>query len=328
MQLLRMNRFADQIMHGCPQLGVAVAGDLNKDVPLHSFDANLGTQPSDRRRTFHPTEMTRPLTSEWRDWLRLNRDRGCDRGVLFSRARAEGFDAAAIALELHMPELVDQGQQAELPPHFWQLMARPPLTQVCHKPRAWRLDTDLAQIYEIPSLLSLEECAAVISVIDASLVPSTVTHGPSDYRTSRTCHLADADAALATRLDARLAALIGVDPALAEPLQGQRYDIGQYFKAHTDWFAPGTDEYQQHAALGGQRTWTVMVYLNTVRAGGETHFARIGRSFAPVAGLGLAWNNLEADGEPNHATIHEALPVQQGRKYVITKWFRSRPGRC
>ncbi len=113
---------------------------------------------------------------------------------------------------------------------------------------------------------------------------------------------------------------------MSEPMQGQRYDIGEYFKAHTDWFAPGTNEFDKHTRRGGQRTWTVMVYLNNVEAGGETRFERIGRDFRPVAGLGLAWNNLKADGSPNAATLHEALPVLQGRKYVITKWFREKPG--
>jgi len=129
-------------------------------------------------------------------------------------------------------------------------------------------------------------------------------------------------------LDQRFAALFGVDPALAEPLQGQRYDPGQYFKAHTDWFTPGTAEFEEHTRVGGQRTWTLMVYLNAVELGGETLFERVGRAFTPVPGLALAWNNLHADGSPNHATLHEAMPVERGRKYVITKWFRMERGRC
>ena len=269
--------------------------------------------------------LERPLTDDWRDWLRLNRDRGCDRAVLFRRAVDEGFDPMAIALELGVPEFVQPLAPAGV--GFWQAMAQAPLTNPAHRPRAWRLDTDRAQIYDIPDLLSPDECVAVIAAIDAALVPSTVTHGPSDYRTSRTCHLATADAALARELDIRFAALIGVDPALAEPLQGQRYDPGQYFKAHTDWFAPGTAEFEEHTRVGGQRTWTLMVYLNAVEAGGETVFERIGRRFTPMPGLALAWNNLLADGSPNHATLHEAMPVDRGRKYVITKWFRAEPGR-
>ena len=60
---------------------------------------------------------------------------------------------------------------------------------------------------------------------------------------------------------------------------------------------------------------------------GETVFADLERPFTPVAGMALAWNNLRSDGSPNPHTLHEAMPVKQGKKYVITKWFRERAGR-
>ncbi|MGB1621969.1 MAG: prolyl hydroxylase family protein [Synechococcus sp.] len=202
-----------------------------------------------------------------------------------------------------------------------------PLTQPAHRPRAWKLDTPLAQIYEIPNLLSPEECQQVINAIDQGLQPSTVTRGSSDYRTSRTCHLRRQHAELAELLDRRFSALLGVEPEFSEPIQGQRYDPGQYFKQHTDWFAPGTDEFLTHTSPGGQRTWTLMVYLNVVELGGETCFKRLNRCFTPIPGMALAWNNLQADGTPNPFTLHEANPVAQGSKWVITKWFRAETGR-
>ena len=47
-----------------------------------------------------------------------------------------------------------------------------------------------------------------------------------------------------------------------EPLQGQRYQQGQRFREHADFFyidQPYWAEYEPH---GGQRTWTAMIYLN------------------------------------------------------------------
>jgi len=271
------------------------------------------------------------LDDEWRDWLRLNRDRGCDRLELYRQALAEGFDSEAIALELggYATLGLDAPTNAErtVSGDPWTAWANPPLIAPSHQPRAWRLDTPLAQIYEIPDLLSRAECSEVIAAIDAALVPSSVTFGPADYRTSRTCHLPETHAVLSRALDLRFARLLGVDAALAEPLQGQRYDEGEYFRAHTDWFAPDTEEFAVCTAPGGQRTWTIMVYLNAVHDGGETLFNQIGRRFSPLPGLALCWNNLRPDGSPNPHTMHEALPVRSGRKYVITKWFRAEPGR-
>jgi prolyl 4-hydroxylase len=245
-----------------------------------------------------------------------------------------GFSRAAIEAVLDLPDqasaVIPQPLQAALQPSggpSWLQWFEAPLTRPEHRPRAWRLDTPLAQVYELPDLLSRQECEALMAAIDRQLVPSTVTRGDSSYRTSRTCHLRGSDAGLAERLDQRLASLLGVDARFSEPLQGQRYDPGQYFKEHTDWFAPGTDEFATHTSPGGQRTWTVMIYLNTVARGGQTCFKRLGRCFTPVQGLALAWNNLMADGTPNPFTLHEAMPVQEGNKWVITKWFRAQIGR-
>ena len=192
------------------------------------------------------------LPEAWRTWLRHNLDRGCDREHLLERALSRGFSRASIEA------VFDEVASTSSSPN-WLSWFEAPLTRPDHQPRAWRLDTPLAQVYELPGLLSLDECDEVISAINGALQPSTVTRGSSDYRTSRTCHLRQNHRDLAERLDRRFAALLGVDPGLSEPIQGQRYDPGEYFKEHTDWFAPGTKEYAKHTASGGQRTWTVMV---------------------------------------------------------------------
>ncbi|QPN60451.1 2OG-Fe(II) oxygenase [Synechococcus sp. CBW1002] len=277
------------------------------------------------------------IPPEWQEWFRLNRDRGCDRLGLIERGLAQGFTAEAITavLEgeapsrtcLRLPGAVPAEPSPGAPQASWLHWFQARLTDPRQRPRAWRLDTPLAQVYEIPGFLSAEECDVIRVAIDGSLQPSTVTQGPADYRTSRTCHLRDGDRALAADLDRRLAELLGVDPAFSEGLQGQRYAVGEYFREHTDWFTPGTEEYRHHTRPGGQRTWTVMIYLNAVEAGGETRFRLLDRSFTPVPGLALAWNNLMADGSPNPYVLHEALPVRQGCKYVITKWFRAEQGR-
>jgi prolyl 4-hydroxylase len=36
----------------------------------------------------------------------------------------------------------------------------------------------------------------------------------------------------------------------------------------------------------------------------------------------LIWNNMALDGTPNLNTLHAGKPVEQGTKYIITKWFR------
>lgn len=169
-------------------------------------------------------------------------------------------------------------------------------------------------------------CAALVERIDRGVRPSTIAdpNGDDSFRTSTTCDLDHRDPVVRA-VDAQIHRLTGIPPAFGEPLQGQRYDVGQEFKAHTDFFDPGGADWDTYCAVPGQRTWTLMVYLNQPEAGGETLFVATGEVHEPDEGKMLAWNNLRADTSPNHATLHHATRVRAGRKYIITKWFRERP---
>ena len=272
---------------------------------------------------------TSVIPEAWRQWLIHNRDRGCARQEIVDRAVAQGYSLVAINAVLETPAQHGAALISSdgLKPPGWSQWFNAPITDSQHRPRAVRVETPHAQLYELPSLLSSQECQELIEAINSALLPSTVTRGSNDYRTSRTCHLRHNHPVLSRRLDKRFADLLGVDPRFSEPIQGQRYDPGEYFKQHTDWFSPGTQEFDHNTRNGGQRTWTVMVYLNAVESGGETWFQHLGQRFTPRPGLGLAWNNLQEDGIPNWNTLHEAIPVDVGSKWVITKWFRERTGR-
>nr|WP_275229306.1 2OG-Fe(II) oxygenase [Novosphingobium album (ex Liu et al. 2023)] len=169
-------------------------------------------------------------------------------------------------------------------------------------------------------------CEALIALIEKQRRPSAISNynGDDAFRTSETCDLDQADEAVA-RLEAMLEQMSAIDPRHGEPLQGQRYETGQEFKGHTDYFEPFSAEYEEFCAVAGQRTWTFMIYLNAVEAGGATRFKAIDKTIRPQPGKLVAWNNVYDDGRPNPATIHHAMKVRKGRKYVITKWYRARP---
>ena len=142
-------------------------------------------------------------------------------------------------------------------------------------------------------------------------------------RTSRTCNLDPADGVVRAT-EARFTALLGIDPAHGERLQGQRYEAGQEFKPHHDYLRTSEAYWARQQAVGGQRTWTAMVYLNDVEDGGSTDFVKLGLSIAPKKGVLLIWNNADLEGVPNEYTQHAGTPVKAGVKYVITRWYRTR----
>lgn len=174
--------------------------------------------------------------------------------------------------------------------------------------------------------LTPDECAALIALIDANRRPSTIADANGDgyFRTSETCDLDPADPLVAA-VNARLDRFAAIDTIHGEPIQGQRYDVGQEFKPHTDYFDPKGADYGRYCAVAGNRTWTLMVYLDAPAAGGATRFTRIGKTIQPETGKLLAWNNRDAEGRPNPASIHHGMKVRSGVKHVITKWYRERP---
>lgn len=189
-----------------------------------------------------------------------------------------------------------------------------------------RVPTPKAEIYLKDDFLAPELCAKIIRLIDLDRRPSTLAdyNGDATFRTSETCDLNGDDAAV-QEVEHLLREFTGIDRAYGEQLQGQRYEVGQEFKQHTDWFNPDGPDWDKFCSTSGQRTWTFMVYLNTVEAGGATRFKSIGKKFQPLQGRIVGWNNLKPDGSGNVNTMHHAMKVRKGVKYVITKWYRERP---
>ncbi|HEX7711493.1 MAG TPA: 2OG-Fe(II) oxygenase [Sphingomonadaceae bacterium] len=189
-----------------------------------------------------------------------------------------------------------------------------------------RLPSPKLDLFTLPGLVSPELCVELMRLIDINRRPSTLadTNGDHYFRTSETCDLSPDEPAVQA-LERLLFDLNGIDPAHGEPIQGQRYEVGQEFKAHTDYFEPHGPDFEKYCSVAGQRTWTFMVYLNTVEAGGATRFKVANKLFQPEQGRLVCWNNRRPDGSGNAATLHHAMKVRKGLKYVITKWYRERP---
>ncbi len=198
--------------------------------------------------------------------------------------------------------------------------------RIASYPGAVRMPSNAVELYIVRDFLTLDECAALIGLIDANRVPSPVVSDdpvPS-YRTSETGYLYPGPAAV-TAVETKLEALSGIEPGYGEALQGQRYAVGQEFKPHHDFFDTGQHYWRDQVTMGGQRTWSAMTFLNEPEAGGRTNFPTAGVMITPKAGNLVIWNNMDDYGAPNPGSLHQGMPVEQGVKYVLTKWYRERP---
>lgn len=192
-------------------------------------------------------------------------------------------------------------------------------------PMVSRIDTPHLEIYGRQEFLSPEECAGLRTLIDAGAQPSTLFSGSANagYRTSASCNLSPWDP-LVNAVGGRICGLTGLAGEHGETLQGQRYRQGEEYQAHCDYFPVTASYWPAMRKSGGQRSWTAMIYLSPVEAGGETHFPHCEFMVPPVEGMLLLWNNMDPDGSPNRFSLHAARPVEKGTKYVVTKWFRER----
>jgi prolyl 4-hydroxylase len=127
-------------------------------------------------------------------------------------------------------------------------------------------------------------------------------------------------------VEKRLADWTQIPVENGEALYLLRYELGQEYKPHFDWF-PENVEGQHWIGGAGQRMATVLMYLSDVEKGGETIFPRIGLEVAPKKGDALLWYNVHLDGKPDELTLHGGKPVLAGVKWAMTKWIRQRRAR-
>ena len=259
----------------------------------------------------------RALDESWKGWLKENIERGCSRTELVEILRKHGFSLSSIRENMGEAFPSDDPVSRSEPLPVPRLVRQPP-------PKLRKVETDAVDLYTLDDFLSAKECDRVVALINHHLRPSTVTieNTEKTFRTSRTCDLSLLKSPVAVALDSKIAKTLGIRLGYSEGIQAQRYDVGQQFKAHTDYFEPGTPEYEKFGGERGNRTWTFMVYLNDGMEGGGTRFFAIDKTFLPKKGQAVIWNNLNPDRTPNIATLHSGEPVLAGHKIIITKWFR------
>lgn len=135
----------------------------------------------------------------------------------------------------------------------------------------------------------------------------------------------DADDVL-RRIAANAAKVANVPVSHLEPLQVVKYEPGQFYRQHYDYLDESSTEVKKH----GQRTVTILVYLNTLpedETGGGTKFHVLDHTVKPEKGAGLLWHNVTSLGNVDARTLHsgEPLNAKGSVKYAMNIWFRDRP---
>jgi len=186
---------------------------------------------------------------------------------------------------------------------------------------------DVSLSLKSPDLFVVDsaECLELIELAKSKLARSTVvddkTGQPVEHtaRTSSGAFFTKAETPLVAEVERRISQRVGIPVENGEGLQVLRYEVGQEYKPHHDYFEPRADSQVDHLKNGGQRVLTFLVYLNTPELGGATCFPDVGLEVAARQGRALSFSYAP---NPASKSLHGGMPVFRGEKWVITKWFR------
>jgi hypothetical protein len=177
-------------------------------------------------------------------------------------------------------------------------------------------------LYLVENFCTKEEAAFMIDSARDKLQDSRITiknkQVVDDYRTSQTAMVFDPfnqDPAILPLMH-RAGMLLGLPYSNIETVYVTRYQEGEYYKAHHDFYE----------GFDGDRLNTVLIYLNDVQPdqGGGTVFEKLNIGVSPKVGRAVIWTNKNPNGSIHPEAVHEALPLKNGgEKWVIQLWFRN-----
>lgn len=126
-------------------------------------------------------------------------------------------------------------------------------------------------------------------------------------------------------LQERGARLSGAAVERHEPPNVISYQPGQEYRMHVDFIEPSIAQFHAELEALGQRSTTIVTYLNDDFDGAETYFPDAGVKFRGSTGDAIIFANLLPSGAPDYNSGHCALPPTRGRKWVLSQWIRTKP---
>lgn len=193
------------------------------------------------------------------------------------------------------------------------------------------------ELIAVENFISDHDCNRLTSILKANSVPSVHldlstgdAYTQERMRNSHTHVLHPLNSACIHLVEA-MSSLINSTVAQAEPVNLIRYEVGGYFKEHIDAYSQihtllaeyGSSDRLTDLLSAGNRTWTLMIYLNDDYDGGTTIFPKINIGFIAKKGSLVGWKN-SFNSEPIANSLHAGEVVTSGEKYVAVIPFRER----
>lgn len=289
--------------------------------------------------------MTVPLNMEWASWAAENTALGVPAGDIKAKMVEAGMAAAEVQelldriknlpgyAALERMTLKYRQTQAQLDAFIANapvLERRIPTVNLNDKPF---ITVDGHQVtvqatFETPNIVLFSnfltplECDTLRTLSAPKLKPSmgianeTGVGELSPARTSYGTYFQRAENETVARIEHRISEILNFPVAHGEGLQVLKYEIGQQYLPHYDYFIDAGKQ----SRPGGPRVGTLLMYLNTPEAGGATTFPNLGLDIQPVMGNAVFFSYPD---DTDVSTLHGGSPVIAGEKWVATKWIRT-----
>jgi len=179
------------------------------------------------------------------------------------------------------------------------------------------------------NFLTEEECEEIVALAESDISRSLVVGDKgqsveSTARTSSGVFLVDSymkKSPLLRVVEKRIAEWTNLPVENGEAFYLLRYDIGQEYKPHNDFFGRNPDGgpfKNEH----GNRYATVLTYLRSPDEGGCTIFPHANLRVPAKKGDSVLFWDLMPSNEGDPSSLHGGEPVISGTKWAMTKWIR------
>ena len=187
------------------------------------------------------------------------------------------------------------------------------------------------QFAVLNGVLTGDECSELIALARPRLTPSTVVDPQTgqnvvaNHRSSMGMFFRLRENPFIAHLDTLFAQIMHCPVEYGEGIQVLHYLPGAESTPHFDFLRPSNSANQHSLLRSGQRISTLVTYLNDVERGGATVFPTAGVAVSPLEGSAIYFEYTNRQGRVDPESLHAGQAVQQGEKWVATKWMRERP---
>lgn len=130
----------------------------------------------------------------------------------------------------------------------------------------------------------------------------------------------DTDTPELRKLQRKLSEWVMIPEMHSEKFILRRFKPGDFYNAHVDYL-------EDVSLLGeaGQRTTTVVYFLQNAKEGGTFEFPRVNYPVHSQTGDTLLFHNRLPNAQPDLMSFNMEHPTIEGEKWTLTKYFRERP---